>query len=107
MIEYRCPEDSRLLFKAEGVIDVRIEAHCPKCKKNGREPLVVPVPYMVSVILRTCECRLCGRRQTITTPVGEPGYCVPCGARSMKVVEEISSALTEQEGRIPEPVRVR
>ena len=84
MIEYRCPNDNALFFKADGPVGVKIEAKCRKCKA-----LVQPIALAGPVFLRTCRCETCKRTQTITTPVDEPGFCIVCGTRTLTIIEEI------------------
>lgn len=106
MIEYRCPIDGKLAFKAEAPVGVRIETFCQRCKSNGRSPSIVAVPKAGAVFLRTCKCTRCNRTQTITTPVDEPGYCIVCGTQSLTIIEEIGLP-AEAPSKVLEPVRVR
>jgi hypothetical protein len=83
-VEYRCPTDGNLFFKAEGPIGVKVEVKCRKCREY-----VVPVAKTGPVFLRTCVCSGCKRTQTVTTPVDEPGFCMVCGTPTLVITEEI------------------
>ncbi len=106
MIEYRCPVDGKLAFKADAPVGVRIVTFCQRCKDNRRDPSIVAVPRAGPVFLRTCKCEKCNRTQTITTPVDEPGFCIVCGTRTLRIIEEIGMP-TEAPRRAREPIRVR
>ncbi len=106
MIEYRCPVDDKLFFKAGGPVGVEIEIFCPNCKRDGRPRLVQPVAKAGPVFLRTCQCSKCHRTQTISTPVDEPGYCIVCGTRTLVIIEEIRPPVEAVEAA-RDPVRIR
>lgn len=101
MIEYRCPTDNALFFKAEGPIGVKIEAKCRRCRE-----IVNPIAKAGPVFLRTCQCSKCHRTQTISTPVDEPGYCIVCGTRTLVIIEEIRPPVEAVEAA-REHVRIR
>ena len=84
MIEYRCPNDGKLFFKADGPIGVRVETKCRSCHET-----VIPIAKSGAVFLRTCQCSECKRTMTVTTPVDEPGHCMVCGTNTLVIIDEV------------------
>lgn len=84
MIEYRCPTDGRLLFKAAGPLPVVVEAKCGKCKR-----LVQPVGRAGTVMQRTYRCETCHRTQHVERPKNERTYCIVCGTPSLVIIAQL------------------
>lgn len=95
MIEYRCPNDGNLFFKADAPVGVGIETRCRKCKET-----VAPVAHSGAVFLRTCRCTTCKRTMTVTTPVDEPGHCMVCGTETLAIIEEVRPTTARQEANV-------
>ncbi len=84
MIEYRCPNDRSLFFKAEGPVGTVVEVKCGSCKQ-----LVRPTPVSGRVLHRTYECSECGRRQHCERPINDRTYCIICGTASLVIIDEV------------------
>ena len=92
-VEYVCPYDGKLFFKAEEEIGTAIETHCQTCKSRKRNPLVRPVARRSGaavVFQRTSKCEECKRTLVTDCPVDEQRWCLACGHKTLWVVEEIS-----------------
>ena len=106
MIDYCCPIDRKLMFRAEEPVETRVQIFCKRCKEGGRNPTIVPIIKAEAVFQRTCRCTTCDRPQTIDCPAGESMVCIPCGTSTMVVEEEIRAPVPEA-GRHVHPVAAR
>lgn len=83
-IEYRCPVDNKLLFKAAGPIGVAVEITCKGCRQ-----IVTPVAKAGPVFQRTYRCKKCERVQHVDCPADEQSYCIVCGTKTLVIIDEI------------------
>ena len=84
MIEYRCPTDGALFFKAEAPLATTVQVKCGRCRE-----LVQPVAREGSVLHRTYECSECGRTQHCEKPKNARSYCIVCGTPSLVITNEV------------------
>ena len=91
MIEYRCPNDGKLLFEAEGPLATVVKTICRGCKQK-----VTPVAKSGSVLHRTYECSKCHRTQHCEKPKNDRTYCIVCGTPTLVIVAEVPARPTPQ-----------
>ena len=91
MIEYRCPNDGKLFFEAEGPLGTVVETICRSCKKKVR-----PVAKSGSVLHRTYECSKCGRKQHCERPKNDRSWCIVCGQPSLVITGEVPARPREE-----------
>ena len=76
---FECPTCRKFLGRSDGTV---LETKCRRC-----ESIVVGLPAPLQV---TLECPRCGRRQYQEAGAVPAGYCVRCGAGTLRVVPALA-----------------